>query len=95
TKCDNPHSVALDFVADLTGPDSDFEMFLSQRNYCSPVLALQRGVIGGIILEWANLPSRFQQLCPDNANFDDVNSIRRGVLLEDDIADYVSKVVLS
>lgn len=94
-RCDNPHSVALDYVADLADCLSDFEVFLSQEKHLSPVLALQRDLIDDVMEEWPTMKSRFEQLCPHGSNFDDVNSIRRGVLLDDDIADYVSKIILS
>lgn len=91
----NPHSVALDYVADLADCNSDFETFLSQKNHLSPVLALQRDLVDDVMMEWPKMMDRFEQLCPNGSDFDYVNSIRRGVVLDDDIADYVSKVILS
>ncbi|KAF9922930.1 hypothetical protein FBU30_006951 [Linnemannia zychae] len=83
------------FVLLDEAPHSDFEIFLSQEKRLSPVLALQRNLIDDVMREWPNMKNRFEQLCPDGSHFDEVNSIRRGVLLDDDIADYVSKVILT
>lgn len=93
--CGNPHSVALDYVADLADCCSDFETFLLQERHLSPALALQRDVMDEVMRDWPTLRTRFEQLCPEGANFDDVNKNRRVVLLDDDIADYVTKVILS
>ncbi|KAF9586334.1 hypothetical protein BGW38_006682 [Lunasporangiospora selenospora] len=94
-RCGNPQSVAIDYVADLADCLSDFELFLSQERHLSPALALQRDVIDDVMREWPILESRLKQLCPEGTNFDDVYSNRRGVLLDDEIADYASKIILS